>query len=281
VSLDPVADQSLVRGALDEDLGGGRDITTEALVPPEARARGLIVAREPFVVAGLPLAREVFRQLDAGLIWTAVDEGAEAAAGDTIASVEGAARPILTGERTALNFLQRLCGIATQARIASKEVEGTGAVVLDTRKTTPMLRAAEKHAVAIGGASNHRMGLHDAVLIKDNHVALAGGVGRAMALAREAGLRPGDIEIEVSDLREVGEALEAGAGRILLDNVTPEEAREAVRMVAGRAIVECSGGLRPGFLRPYALAGADYLSLGWLTHSARAADISMEVQPIR
>jgi len=270
----------LAAEALAEDVGSG-DITTSAVVPPGLLARGTFIAREEMIVCGLPLARAIFAALDPAAIWREMrTEGDAAKPGDLLAEVEGAAPAILTGERSALNFLQRLSGIATEASKAVKEVEGTGAVILDTRKTTPTLRAVEKYAVAVGGGQNHRFGLADAVLIKDNHVALAGGVAAAFERAVVAGHPADAIEIEVDTLEGVREALGAGARRLLLDNFTPTAVAEAVRTIAGRAIVEVSGGLRPGLLRAYAEAGADSLSLGSLTHSARAVDISLEVAPL-
>ncbi len=286
--------RELVARALAEDVGGG-DLTTAATVDPALRATGRFLAREPFVVCGLPIARAVFEQLDPGVSWREEAsaggaggpsgqgggvEGSDAGPGDCFASVTGPCAAILTGERTALNFLQRLSGIATIARRAVREVEGTGAVILDTRKTTPTLRAIEKYAVRVGGASNHRAGLYDAVLIKDNHVALAGGVGEAIRRALGAGHPISGIEIEVDDLDGVREALRAGARRLLLDNMTPAQVAEAVGVIAGRARIEVSGGLRAGNLRAYAEAGADFLSIGALTHSAPAVDISLEVEPL-
>lgn len=275
--LDPEHVRRLVAEALAEDVGGG-DVTTAAIVPPEQRGSGRIVAREALVVCGLPLARETFASLDPHARFDeALPEGGSALAGATIATVEGRAAAILTGERVALNFLQALSGIATLARRAVDEVAGTGAVVLDTRKTTPTLRAIEKYAVRVGGARNHRTGLYDAVLVKDNHLAIAGGITEAVRRLRAAGRDPSTIEVEVEDLAGVEEALRAGVGRLLLDNFTPGRAAEAVKAIAGRATVEVSGGLRPGRLRAFAEAGVDYLSLGSLTHSAPAVDIALDM----
>lgn len=278
MSLRIEAVREIVRAALVEDLADGRDITSEAVVPAGVRAVGRFVAREEMVAAGLPLAREVFLLIDPEVAWEAVEDGSLVPAGSTLATVRGNARVILTGERTALNFLQRLCAVATLSRRAVREVEGTGTVILDTRKTTPGLRLLEKHAVAAEGAVNHRMGLHDAVLIKDNHVSLAGGVGHAIAAAAAAGIDPSSLTVEVDDLAGLEEALAAGAGRILLDNFEPPDVAVAVRRTAKRALIECSGGLKPGGLRAYAEAGADFLSLGCLTHSAPAVDISLEME---
>lgn len=270
----------LVGAALSEDIGAG-DATTDALVPPGARARGRLIAKEELVVCGLAFAREAFRALDPGTRWKeTTDEGALVASGATIAEVEGSARAVLTAERTALNFLQRLSGIATSARRAVAEVSGTRAVVLDTRKTTPTLRDLEKYAVRTGGAANHRAGLSEAVLVKDNHIAICGGIAEAVRRARAAGYEPGTIEVEVDDLAGLREALGCGVGRVLLDNFSPDEAACAVSEAAGRARIEVSGGLRPGALRAFADSGAEFLSLGSLTHSARAVDISLEVEAL-
>lgn len=279
-ALDSSRVRHLVAAALAEDVGSG-DVTTRALVPPQAMARGVFVAREGLVVCGLAFAREVFRALEPSLLWQEMArDGATAEVGATIAAVEGFAAPILTGERTALNFLQRLSGIATLTRRAVVEIAGTGATVLDTRKTTPTLRDVEKYAVAVGGGTNHRFGLDDAVLVKDNHVALCGGIREAVRRAAEAGLSPDSIEVEVDDLEGLREALECGVGWILLDNFTPEDVSRAVALAAGRARLEVSGGLQPGDLRRLALTGVDDLSVGRLTHSAAASDISLEMEPL-
>lgn len=270
----------LVAEALAEDVGAG-DVTTAAVVPPDQRARGRIVARQALVVCGLPFARETFTSLDPHARFEeSVPEGGAAAARATIAVVEARAASLLTGERVALNFLQALSGIATLARRAVEEVAGTGAVILDTRKTTPTLREIEKYAVRVGGAQNHRTGLYDAVLVKDNHLAIAGGITEAVRRLRSAGRDPAAIEVEVEDLAGIEEALRAGVGRVLLDNFTPQRVAEAVKVIAGRARIEVSGGLEPGRLRAYAEAGVDYLSIGRLTHSAPAVDIAMEMETL-
>lgn len=276
--LDPQRIRALVAAALDEDIGAG-DLTTRALIPDGVRARGRIIAKEPLVVCGLPLAREVFLTLDPEASWRErAREGGATALGSEVASVEGRADAVLTGERTALNFLQRLSGIATLARQAVSEIAGTRALVLDTRKTTPTLRDIEKYAVRTGGASNHRTGLYDAVLVKENHVALCGGITEAVRRAQASGFAPASIEVEVDDFEGLEEALACGVGRILLDNFRAEDAARAVGRIAGRAKVEISGGLVPGRLRAFAEAGAEYLSLGSLTHSARAVDLSLDVE---
>ena len=263
--------------ALEEDLGAG-DITTEATVEPALRARGVIVAKSDCVIAGLDIAAEAFRQLDAGASFTVhAPDGSRCAPGDIVAEVRGAAGAMLTAERTALNFLQRLSGIATLTR-RFVDAAGGRITVLDTRKTTPTLRALEKYAVRAGGGTNHRFGLEDGILIKDNHIRLAGGVETAVARMKAAGLDL-PIEIEAQSLDQVDAALAAGAGIILLDNLSIEETREAVRRIAGRAKVEISGGVTLERMPQLAATGADYVSIGALTHSAPAADLSFELEP--
>jgi nicotinate-nucleotide pyrophosphorylase (carboxylating) len=285
-TLDPDIVRNIVRAALAEDIGGG-DITTESAIPADTRAEAYLVAREPCVVAGLPLVEAVFRGLDSQLaVKPLVAEGDPVDEGDRVCRLAGSARAILTGERTALNFLQRLSGIATLTRQFA-EAAGAGrgprsrARILDTRKTTPTLRVLEKYAVATGGGENHRLGLFDAVMIKDNHRTILArlgskALGDAVAAARRTHpLAP--IIIEADTLEQVAEALEAGADRILLDNMTPDELREAVALVAGRAETEASGGIGLGNIAAIAATGVDYISIGALTHSARAVDFSLEV----
>jgi nicotinate-nucleotide pyrophosphorylase (carboxylating) len=271
-------DADLVRRALAEDLGNG-DATTEATVPAAARARALIVQKAPGVVFGLDVCEATFRELDTDARFERrAAEGAWREEGDVLV-VEGAARALLTAERTALNLLQRLSGVATATARAVREVSGTGARVLDTRKTTPGMRALEKAAVAAGGGSNHRFGLFDAILIKENHAAMAGGVGAAVRAAREQ--RPDlPLEVECRDEAEVREALDAGAPRLLLDNMTPDELRATVELVAGRAELEASGGITLANLRDVAETGVDFISLGALTHSAPAIDLSLLLEPL-
>jgi len=279
MKLDPELVRSAVEAALAEDLGESGDVTTAAVIPAGCSGTAGIVAREVLTLAGLPVAREVFRLLDPGLSFTAhVEDGERLAAGARVATVRGAARPILEGERTALNFLMRMSGIATAARAAMDEIAGTGATVLDTRKTAPGLRHLDKYAVAAGGATNHRMGLHDAVLVKDTHLAVARSIRAAVEAARERGHPRERITVEVRDEGQLREAIEAGAGRALLDNMDLEALRACVRIGRGRVVLEASGGLRPGNLRPVAETGVDAMSLGWLTHSARAADLAMEME---
>jgi nicotinate-nucleotide pyrophosphorylase (carboxylating) len=265
----------VVRLALEEDIGAG-DVTTEACVPASRKARGWFLAREPLVVAGLHLLREIYdlRGGVDGLTLLHCD-GDCAAEGEIIATVSGSARTLLECERVALNFLQRLSGVATAARRYTNAVAGINCRVLDTRKTTPGMRALEKKAAAAGGVTNHRMGLFDAVLIKNNHIAAAGGVSQAIESARSTGL---PIEIEVRTRAELAEALAAGATHLLLDNLTPDEAAEWVREIGGRAKVELSGGITLENVAAYARAGADFVSSGAITHSARAMDISFRLE---
>jgi nicotinate-nucleotide pyrophosphorylase (carboxylating) len=269
----------LVDAALTEDVGSG-DVTTEATVAADARARGVIVQKQPGVISGLDVADLVFRRLDADCVIERGPEGEWREPGAVVMTVTGSARGLLTAERTALNFLQRLSGIATVTARVVRDVQAAGgtATILDTRKTTPGMRGLEKMAVVHGGGTNHRAGLYDAILIKDNHVAAAGGVGAAVERARTA--RPElAIEVEVRDEAEIAAALEARADRILLDNMTPEQVRAAVAQVGGRAQLEASGGITPETVVVYStIIGLDYVSLGWLTHSAPALDLSLELE---
>lgn len=278
--LDRAAVARVVEEALREDLGEAGDVTTAAIVDRAAEASARLEARERLIVAGLTVARAVFERLDPGVRFEArAQDGAEVEAGEVLAIVRGRATALLEGERTALNFLMRMSGVATATRSAVREVEGTRARILDTRKTMPGLRALDKYAVAVGGGTNHRFGLYDAVMIKDTHVGVAGSVGGAVRRALRAGHPRERVTAEADTSEQLVEALDAGAGRVLLDNMTPAELRECVRIAAGRAVLEASGGLRPGRLREFAETGVDFLSLGWLTHSARAADVAMEIEP--
>ena len=261
--------------ALAEDLGDG-DVTTEATVDADATGSADLVVREPGVVCGLPVAEAVFRAVDSELRFERlVEEGASVAAGTAVARVAGPERAILTGERTALNFLARLSGIATLTRRYVDAVEGTGAAILDTRKTTPGLRALEKHAVATGGGRNHRFGLDDGVLVKDNHLRAAGSVASAVERLRAA--TPLPIEVECDTLEQVSEALAAGAEAVLLDNMSPDQLRAAVALARGRARLEASGGVTLENVRAVAETGVDEISVGALTHSARSLDVSLEL----
>ena len=267
----------VVDAALAEDLGSG-DVTTEALFEPGQTCLAHLLLKEPGVVCGLPTVEAVFRALDAD-----VEVEPLAADGDrlreapaVLARIEGEARAVLSGERTALNLLGRLSGVATLTRRYADAVEGTGAVLLDTRKTTPGLRALEKYAVRCGGGTNHRLGLFDGILVKDNHLRLSGGIGSTVTRLREsAPALP--VEVEVDTLKQLREALAAGADRILLDNMTPAGLREAVLLTNGNAMLEASGGVTLDNIRAVAESGVDVISVGALTHSARSLDVSLEV----
>jgi nicotinate-nucleotide pyrophosphorylase (carboxylating) len=273
---------ALVGRALAEDVGSG-DITTQATVEPDTRARALITQKAAGVIYGLEAAERTFAVLDPDARFERlVAEGVWREGGGPVMSVVGLAQALLTAERTALNFLAHLSGVATMAARAARAVEGTGARVLDTRKTTPGLRALEKQAVAAGGASNHRAGLYDAVLIKENHIAAAGGIAEAIARARAAAPEAaGTLEVEVSTPQEIQQALAAGAPRLLLDNMDERQLRAAVAQVAGRAELEASGGVTLQTLRSRAETGIEWISMGALTHSAPALDLSLilEVSP--
>jgi nicotinate-nucleotide pyrophosphorylase (carboxylating) len=260
--------------ALSEDVGSG-DLTTQQVVPADATCTARILVKEPGVVCGLAVVEEVFHELDSELRFEQLAaDGDSVEAGTAVARLDGRAAPILTGERTALNFLGRLSGIATLTRRFVDAVEGTGAEILDTRKTTPGLRALEKHAVECGGGRNHRFGLYDAILIKDNHLAVAGSIGHAVRSAAGAGV---PVQVEVESLDELREALDAGADAILLDNMPPPLMREAVAITGGRATLEASGGVTLDTIRPIAETGVNFISIGALTHSARSLDVSLEV----
>jgi nicotinate-nucleotide pyrophosphorylase (carboxylating) len=275
--LDPAQYRDLVRRALEEDRAG-IDVTTQAIVNPSQKARGRLIAKAPCTVAGLPLAIESFVQLDAAAATTiAFNDGDECPADATIAEVVGRAAALLSAERTALNLLQRMSGIATLAR-AFVRAGGGAVTILDTRKTTPLLRGIEKYAVRMGGATNHRMSLHDGVLIKDNHIAIAGGITRAVRRIKEAAV-PLPIEVEVETLDQVDEALAAGADILLLDNMATATIAEAVRRSRGRAKTEVSGGVTLDRVAEIAGCQPDFVSIGALTHSAPAIDISFDIEP--
>jgi nicotinate-nucleotide pyrophosphorylase (carboxylating) len=279
LDIDPERILGIVRAALQEDVGA-RDATTEATVDAGARATGVFVAKQPLLVAGLDVAMQVFQALDSSIAWeTRAREGDRFDAGHLIASVTGSARGILTGERVALNFLQRMSGVATLTRAFVDAVAGTRAKIRDTRKTTPLLRLLEKRAVLVGGGVPHRSGLDTGILVKDNHVLMAGSVGEATrrAVAAAQGLF---VEIEVDRPDQIDEALAAGAEMLLLDNFTPDEVASAVARVAGRVPIEVSGRVRLDTVRAYADAGADYIAIGALTHSAPAVDISLDLERV-
>ena len=269
--------RDIVRRALEEDVRDG-DITTDATVAPGLRARGVFLMKADCVLAGLDVAFETFRQVESGVRCVARKADGDACrSGEEIAEVFGSARALLVAERTALNFLQRLSGIATRAR-RFVDAAGGRITVLDTRKTTPTLRVLEKYAVRAGGASNHRTGLFDAILIKDNHIALAGGV--KVAVDRVRAHRPGlPVEIEADTLAQLDEALAAGAETILLDNMSTDRIAEAVARARGRAKIEISGGVTLERIPELAATGADFVSVGALTHSAPAIDISFDIEP--
>jgi nicotinate-nucleotide pyrophosphorylase (carboxylating) len=269
---------ALIRTALEEDLGRG-DITTQLTVPAGLRATGTLLAKQDGVLAGLPLVARVFVVMGAGVtVAERVHDGDRFTSGTTLATVEGAAADLLVGERLSLNLLQQLSGVATLTRRYVDSVAGTKATVIDTRKTTPGLRALEKYAVRMGGGQNHRSGLDDGILIKDNHITAAGGVAAALAAARRGAPHGLRIEIECATIAQVDEALTAGADAILLDNMSVARLAEAVRHVAGRALTEASGGVTLETIRAIAETGVDLISVGALTHSAPAVDISMKIQ---
>lgn len=264
--------------ALAEDLGAG-DLTTRAVVPEGAQARARIEQREPGVVAGLGVAQGVFERVDGSLSFETLAAEAEWREPGVLAEISGAAPSILAGERVALNFLGRLSGVATLTARYVRAVEGTGARILDTRKTTPGLRELEKAAVRAGGGVSHRSGLYDAILVKENHAALAGGVGEATRRALAAAPEDVTVEVECATLEEVEAALVAGVPRILLDNMAPSELRRAVELTAGRAKLEASGGITLDTVRSVAETGVDFISVGALTHSAPALDVSLLLDP--
>jgi nicotinate-nucleotide pyrophosphorylase (carboxylating) len=261
----------VIRRAIEEDVGSG-DVTTDACVPAEAKASGYFLAREPMVLAGAELLPQIYDQEQLDLPYKS---GTFLEAQSVIARVSGSARRLLTIERTALNFLQRLSGIATHTRMFVNAVEGTDCEVFDTRKTTPGLRRLEKMAVNAGGGTNHRLGLFDAVLIKNNHITAAGGVRQALERTRAKGL---PVEIEIHNFKDLEDALSAGASHVLLDNFTLDEVRQAIRQINGRAKVEVSGGITLQNVRAFAETGADYLSSGALTHSFRSVDIAFRLE---
>jgi nicotinate-nucleotide pyrophosphorylase (carboxylating) len=270
--------EPIVRLALAEDIGRG-DLTTAATVPPGATARAEIVQKAPGVLCGLPVVETVFALLDPRVHLTPLAEEGSWGERRVVATLAGPAAAILTGERTALNFLQRLSAVATMARRAAEIVAGTGAVVLDTRKTTPGMRVLEKYAVRVGGCHNHRAGLDDGILIKDNHIRAAGGITAAVTAARRRAAPGMRVEVEVTTLAELDEALAAGVDLVLLDNFDVDGLRAAVAHAAGRARLEASGGITLANLAAVAATGVDYISLGALTHSAGALDFSLEVIP--
>jgi len=264
-----------VRATLAEDLGDHGDITSAAVIPADAKFTGIMDSREAIVVAGLPIAEAIFRALDPDVRITAlVDDGDQVMAGSDLMQIEGNARALLAAERSALNIVQHLSGVATLTRRYVDAIEGTGAILLDTRKTIPGLRALEKYATRMGGATNHRMRLDDAAMIKDNHVAVAGGVAGAVRSAVDAGIKR--IIVEVDRLDQIAPAIDAGATHLLLDNMNPETLREAVEVVHGRVPTEASGGVTLDTIADKARTGVTYISVGRITQSAPAADIGLD-----
>ncbi len=276
-SLPAVLYEPTVRAALAEDLGTAGDLTSDAAIPEDARATADIVARKAGRIAGIDVALCAFRLMDAGAnLETILDDGADAAPGAVLARIEGNARAVLAAERTALNFLGRLCGVATATRTAVETVQGTSAHIACTRKTTPGLRHLEKYAVRIGGGHNHRFGLHDAVLIKDNHLIAGGGISATVARVCAQVGHLVKIQVEVDTLAQLEELLTTQADAVLLDNMAPDQLRAAVALVDGRLTTEASGGIRPETLKEIAASGVDVISLGWLTHSAPALDVGLD-----
>ncbi|MCH8994828.1 MAG: carboxylating nicotinate-nucleotide diphosphorylase [Chloroflexi bacterium] len=280
-AVDPGLLRRLVDAALEED-GARHDVTTQALVPPDQRGGGVIVAKGEGVVCGLPVVAAVFAALDADVrVEARMPEGAAVSPGDLLAAVEGPLAPILSGERVALNFLQRLSGVATATRRLVDAVAGLNARIVDTRKTTPGLRPLERHAVRVGGGSNHRFNLSDGVLIKDNHIAASRAAGLTIAQIIERARRAAPptlrVEIEVTTVDEARQALDGGADALLLDNMAVEEMRQAVEAAQGRALIEASGGVTLENVRAIAETGVDVISVGGITHSAPALDISLEI----
>jgi nicotinate-nucleotide pyrophosphorylase (carboxylating) len=271
--------ETLIRTALLEDLAHGADITTEAIVPADLRARAHIRSRAHGVIAGLPVSLLAFEQLAPGAVRNTlhVEDGGTVNPGTLVAQLEGPARALLTGERTMLNLLCHLSGIATATRRMVDAVAGTRAVVADTRKTAPGLRVLEKYAVRCGGGANHRFGLDDAVLIKDNHLALAGSIHEAVTRARKRGGHMVKIEVEVDTLEQLREALREPIDAVLLDNMDPATLVEAVRIVDGKVLTEASGSVRPETIAAIAASGVDLISVGWLTHSAPALDLGLDI----
>jgi nicotinate-nucleotide pyrophosphorylase (carboxylating) len=268
----------LIKLALREDIGSG-DITTDAIVSPDINGTGEVIAKDDFILAGLDVARNVFTHLDPQIFFsTTLKDGDRVKKGRIVFSVQGRLGSILKGERTSLNFIQRLSGIATLTRTYVDRLKGSNARIVDTRKTTPGWRVLEKYAVKIGGGFNHRMGLFDGVLIKDNHIAACGGIRTAVDTARKRIHHLVKIEVEVTDMAELAEALSAGADVIMLDNMTPDQIRKAVKEINSMALVEVSGGVNLENLGQLAETGVDFISVGALTHSAKSVDMSMKIR---
>lgn len=272
------AAKKLIRLALKEDVGDG-DITTNNIVPSEARRKARMIAKEDGVVAGLIVAQMVFTKLDPSVVWNeVVHNGDRVKSGDVLVEFEGSYRALLTGERTALNFLQRMSGIATMSAKYADAVKDFQTVILDTRKTLPGFNKLDKYAVKLGGANNHRQGLHDMAMIKDNHIEVAGGISNAVKSVRSKIDHGIKIEVETTTLAQVQEAIDAGADIIMLDNMDDETMRQGVQLIAGRAKTEASGNITLERLREVAATGVDFISIGALTHSVRAMDISQRIE---
>lgn len=275
----------LIEMALAEDLSDAGDTTSQAVIPAGLKAKAVLRVKEPAVCAGLPVAEAVFKKMDSAIVWRPlVKDGGEVEPGTVLAEIKGSAIELLTAERTALNFLQRLCGIATTAAKYAAATAGTNTMILDTRKTTPGWRNLEKYAVQTGGAANHRVGLYDRVMIKDNHRFLAGlegegGITRSVRRAREKYPRL-EVEVEADTLEEVAEAIKAGADHILLDNMDDDTMARAVALNGGESKLEASGGVTLARIPAIAAIGVDFISVGALTHSVKAIDISMEMKPV-
>lgn len=275
--MPPVIVEEAVARALREDFGDAGDITTNATIPADAKSKAVIAARKPGVIAGIDAALAAFRLVDPQTVVTVENgDGAHVKKGDVILKIEGAARAILSAERIALNFMCHLSGIATATAELVREAEGTNCKIVCTRKTTPGLRAFEKHAVRCGGGHNHRFGLYDAVMIKDNHIVASGGIGKALSAARDAIGHMTKIEIEVDRLDQLEEALSNGANVILLDNMSPDELKKAVEINCGRAALEASGNVTAESVRAIAATGVDVISSGWITHSAPNLDLGLD-----
>lgn len=273
--MNPIVLDPILRRALEEDIGTG-DVTTMATIQPGVQASAELVAKEDFILSGINVAHRVFHLLSAETAFEKlIEDGQSVKRGDVLAWIKGDAAVLLQAERVALNFLQRMCGVATLTAEFVKQIAATEAIIVDTRKTTPGLRVLEKYSVRMGGGGNHRMALYDAVLIKENHISAAGGIAAAVGRARQSVPHTQKVEVEVRDLAEVTEALEAGADILLLDNMSTEELRSAVEMIDGRAITEASGGVNLETVREIAETGVRLISVGALTHSYRAVDISM------
>ncbi|GAX90355.1 carboxylating nicotinate-nucleotide diphosphorylase [Effusibacillus lacus] len=279
--MNPLLVRQFLRQALIEDIGS-RDLTTEILFEPAAGMQAFLVAKQEGRIAGLEVAEDTFRLLDPNVQFEVhIQDGTDVETGTILASIRGTARAVLSAERVALNMLQRMSGIATTTRNVCRKVADLPVKITDTRKTVPGLRIFDKYAVATGGAVNHRFGLYDAVMIKDNHIAAAGSLSKALEKIKNGIGHLVKIEVEADTLVQVREAAEFGVDVILLDNMTPAMIAEAVEIVKGRAITEASGGITPDNVRDYAVTGVDVISLGWLTHSVKALDISLDTAPIK